>query len=135
MWSYQQAKKQYRETAKVPAGYTRAEMDRGFITRGLWKFSRHPNFAAEQSIWVILYLWGCVQTGTWFNWTAIGAISYLGVFAGSTPLTEDISAGKYLEYRVYQERVGRFLPKVFGKGWDEKEMEQGGGAAAKAKKR
>lgn len=25
---------------------------RGFITRGLWRYSRHPNFACEQSFWV-----------------------------------------------------------------------------------
>ena len=50
-------------------------------------------------------------------------VNYLGVFAGSTPLTEWISAGKYPEYKVYKQRVGMFLPWPFGKGWSEKEME------------
>lgn len=26
----------------------------GFVTRGLWAWSRHPNFAAEQTFWVSL---------------------------------------------------------------------------------
>ena len=122
-WNYHQAKDYYQKTAKVPAGWTRAQMDRGFNTTSLWGYSRHPNFAAEQSIWVILYLWGCYETGQYWNWTVVGMISYLSVFQGSTPLTEWVSAGKYPEYKAYQERVGKFLPKLFGKGWNEQEME------------
>ena len=46
-WNYHQAKHSYQKTAKVPAGWTRAQMERGFNTTGLWKYSRHPNFAAR----------------------------------------------------------------------------------------
>ncbi|KAK0914324.1 hypothetical protein LTR91_013587 [Friedmanniomyces endolithicus] len=123
-WNYHAAKLSYQQTAKVPAGYTRAQLDRGFNTTGMWKHSRHPNFAAEQAIWLILYQWACVDSHSLWNWTVGGVIAYLGVFAGSTPLTERISAGKYPEYRVYQERVGKFVPKLFGKRWDEREMER-----------
>jgi steroid 5-alpha reductase family enzyme len=56
-----------------------------------------------------------------YNWTAVGMIGYLLVFQGSTPLTEGISGGKYPEYKLYQERVGKFLPSLFGKGWNEEE--------------
>lgn len=136
-WVYHQAKAAYQKTAKVPEGWTRAQMDRGFNTTGLWRYSRHPNFAAEQAIWVILYLWGCVSAGgVWWNWTAAGVIGYLGVFAGSTPITEWISQGKYPEYKVYKERVGRFVPSLFfGKSWDEKEMETLGPKVAEEAKR
>jgi hypothetical protein len=34
------------------------------------------------------------------------------LFQASTWLTELLSAGKYPEYKVYQERVGKFLPKM-----------------------
>lgn len=122
-WNYHAAKAEYAKTAKPPTGYTRAQLDRGFNTTGMFKYSRHPNFAAEQAVWVTLYAWGAYATGEWANWTAAGMASYLGVFAGSTPLTEYISSGKYPEYKVYQQRVGKFLPWPFGKGWDEKEME------------
>jgi steroid 5-alpha reductase family enzyme len=145
-WDYHAAKSAYQKTAKVPPGWTRAQMDRGFNTTGLWKYSRHPNFAAEQLIWVTLYAWGCFRTETYLNWTAVGVIGYLGVFQGSTPITEAISAGKYPEYRLYQERVGKFLPLSLG--WDEEKMakeapklvedgkkkEGGGGGKAKGKK-
>ena len=36
------------------------------------------------------------------------------LFQGSTWLTELITAGKYTDYKEYQRRVGRFLPKIGG---------------------
>ncbi|KAK4047295.1 hypothetical protein OIV83_005473 [Microbotryomycetes sp. JL201] len=33
-----------------------AAVQRGFVTGGLWSYSRHPNFACEQSTWYVLYL-------------------------------------------------------------------------------
>jgi steroid 5-alpha reductase family enzyme len=35
-------------------GYTPADAQRGFVTKGLWAFSRHPNFACEQATWCVL---------------------------------------------------------------------------------
>ena len=32
--------------------WTQADVQRGFLTRGLWAWSRHPNFFCEQSFWV-----------------------------------------------------------------------------------
>jgi steroid 5-alpha reductase family enzyme len=116
-WNYHAAKNTYLTTAKVPPGWTRAQMDRGFNTTGLWKYSRHPNFAAEQTIWVTLYAWGAYATGCWWNWTVVGVVAYLGVFQGSTPITERISASKYADYKIYQKQVGKFLPLGFG--WNE----------------
>lgn len=118
-WNYQTAKASYKKTAKVPAGYKQEALDRGFIATGLWKYSRHPNFAAEQSIWVLLYQWACFETYSHFNWTFAGAMSYLFLFQGSTWLTELISSGKYPEYKIYQERVGKFLPNLMGKSWND----------------
>jgi steroid 5-alpha reductase family enzyme len=118
-WNFHNAKAAYQRTAKPQPGYSRAQLDRGFNTTGLWAFSRHPNFAAEQTIWVTLYAWAAYCTGSWWNWTAAGPLTYLSVFAGSTPLTEYISAGKYPEYKVYQQKVGRFLPSFLGSYWKE----------------
>ena len=68
------------------------------------------------------------------NWTAFGALAYILVFQGSTPLTEHITGGKYPEYSAYQERVGKFVPSPFSRGWNEKEMEvEGAKIAEKAK--
>ena len=32
--------------------WTKSDLKRGFITRGLWAWSRHPNFFCEQTFWV-----------------------------------------------------------------------------------
>lgn len=109
-WDFHQAKADYKETAKVPADYDRADLDRGFLTTGLWHYSRHPNFTAEQSVWVTLYVWSCIATGTLYNWTGVGAVSYLILFQASTWLTELLSARKYPDYQIYRRTVGKFLP-------------------------
>lgn len=109
---YQNAKKLYQKTAKVPPKYDQDALDRGFITSGLWSWSRHPNFAAEQAVWVVLYAWGARTSGIFANWTFIGALSYLILFQASTWFTELISAKKYPDYKEYQNRVGKFLPNI-----------------------
>ncbi|PNS17944.1 hypothetical protein CAC42_3903 [Sphaceloma murrayae] len=124
-WRFQNAKKDYQKTAKAPEGYTARELDRGFIASGLWQYSRHPNFAAEQTIWVALYQWACFDTSSLMNWTFCGALTYLLIFQGSTPITEWISKGKYPEYKEYQARVGRFIPSIASLGvWDKYVQEQ-----------
>lgn len=109
-WDYQSAKHQYQKDAKLPKGFKQADLDRGFITSGMWAYSRHPNFAAEQLIWLILYQWGCYATNVLYNWTLGGAAFLILLFQGSTWLTELISGGKYPEYADYQRKVGRFVP-------------------------
>jgi steroid 5-alpha reductase family enzyme len=109
---FQNAKKSYQKEAKVPHKFEQEDLDRGFVVTGLWSWVRHPNFAAEQAIWVVLYQWGCWTTHVLYNWTFIGAIAYLFLFQASTWFTELITAQKYPEYKEYQQRVGRFLPRL-----------------------
>ena len=116
---YHKAKHQYQKTAKVTGGYAREDLDRGFITSGLWSYSRHPNFAAEQSVWISLFLWAASITETYVNWTAVAPFVYLCLFQGSTLFTEWVTASKYPEYKEYQKQVGMFVP---GPGIDWKKL-------------
>ncbi|KAL3964731.1 hypothetical protein VFPBJ_03544 [Purpureocillium lilacinum] len=109
-WAYQTAKHQYQKDAKVPRGWNQADLDRGFVTSGLWAFSRHPNFFAEQSIWFVLYQWSCFATNSLYSYTFAGSAGLILLFQGSTWLTELITAGKYPEYPEYQSQVGMFIP-------------------------
>ncbi|KIK01250.1 hypothetical protein K443DRAFT_678515 [Laccaria amethystina LaAM-08-1] len=43
--------------------WTPDDARRGFITRGLWRYSRHPNFACEQSFWWIITFFPLVASG------------------------------------------------------------------------
>ncbi|CAK7230236.1 hypothetical protein SCUCBS95973_007505 [Sporothrix curviconia] len=109
-WDYQAAKYAYRGNGLVPAGYDKATLDRGFLAEGLWAYSRHPNFAAEQSVWIVLFQWSCYATGTLYSWAGVGALVLVLLFQGSTYLTERITSGKYPGYKEYQRQVGMFVP-------------------------
>ena len=69
-WIFQNAKratpsKSTRSHSKQApaASYCQPEdLKRGFITGGLFKYSRHPNFAGEQTIWFIFYAFACNAT-------------------------------------------------------------------------
>lgn len=89
--------------------------DKGFCQNGLWAWVRHPNYAAEQGIWLAFYLFSVAATGRWLNWSLTGAILLCLLFVGSSNFSEKISAGKYPAYRDYQRRVGRFLPLLLSK--------------------
>lgn len=109
-WDYQAAKARYRTDGRVTHPYTKADLDRGFVTSGLWAYSRHPNFAAEQLVWFVLYQWSCYASRVITSWAFAGSVSLMLVFQGSTWLTELISTGKYPEYKHYQANVAAFMP-------------------------
>jgi steroid 5-alpha reductase family enzyme len=89
------------------------EQQKGFCSTGLWAKVRHPNYAAEQGIWLAFYLFSVAATGRWLNGSLVGGILLLLLFQGSSDFSEKISAGKYAAYAEYQKRVGRFLPKLW----------------------
>lgn len=115
---YQTAKKSYQSTAKLPAGtdFSAEDLDRGFLNKGLWSLSRHPNFLAEQSVWVFLYAWSCWVTKSYYNWSGLGAVAYLLLFQASTWFTELLTNRKYEDYKIYQKAVGKFVPSILGGG-------------------
>lgn len=73
---------------------------KGFITDGLFKFSRHPNFFCEICMWWTMYLFSVSSQG--FNLSGGGALLLNLLFLGSTALTEKISCEKYPLYKQYQ---------------------------------
>ena len=82
----------------------------GFNTTGLWSVSRHPNYFAEQSIWVSFYIFSIGAGIGLINWSIIGALLLIVLFQGSSTLAEQISAGKYPAYADYCKQVPRFFP-------------------------
>jgi steroid 5-alpha reductase family enzyme len=108
-WRFQQEKKKAARNGSDPWGY----LKKGFIDRGLWARSRHPNYFAEQAIWVCFYLFSVSAGGQWLNWSISGCLLLIVLFQGSSAFAEEISAGKYPEYQDYQKRVPRFIPFGF----------------------
>lgn len=96
---------------RINAGEDLGPYAKGFITTGLWSKMRHPNYAAEQAIWIVFYFFSVAATGEGLNWTLAGAVLLVILFKGSSDFSEEVSAKKYPEYSAYQKQVGRFLPK------------------------
>ena len=106
-WNFQKEKYRLLNDKKPLGEY----YGKGFTHTGLWAYMRHPNYTAEQSIWIVFYLFSVVASGYWFNWSVAGCILLILLFYGSSNFSEDISASKYPAYKEYQKKVGRFIPK------------------------
>jgi len=94
-------------------GKYKLSLDKGFLTEGLWNYVRHPNFIAEQAIWVSFYFFGVAASGYWLNWSLAGPVLLILLFAGSSEFTERISMEKYPGYKYYKQQVPRFIPFIF----------------------
>lgn len=105
-WDFHKKKK----AALGAGGEVPERYRKGFVHSGLWALMRHPNYAAEQAIWIVFYFFSVAATGEWLNWSIMGAILLVLLFWGSSSFSESISAGKYPEYEAYRQKVPRFLP-------------------------
>lgn len=105
-WNYHKQKRILRDRGgDLPEKYAK-----GFIDSGLWGVVRHPNYAAEQAIWIVFYFFSVAASGQWINWSVMGAILLVLLFWGSSNFSESISKGKYPAYADYLKRVPRFIP-------------------------
>jgi steroid 5-alpha reductase family enzyme len=95
---------------RIKAGEDLGPYAHGFVRTGLWSVVRHPNYAMEQSVWIIFYGFSVVATGEWINWSIAGCLLLIILFKGSSDFSEELSAQKYPEYKEYQRKVPRFLP-------------------------
>jgi len=86
---------------------------KGFLDKGLWALSRHPNYFGEQGVWISFYFFSVIASGQWLNWSVAGCLLLVVLFQGSSNFSEEISAGKYPGYSEYQKKVSRFLPLKF----------------------
>jgi steroid 5-alpha reductase family enzyme len=103
----------HRRKARQPPGATP-----GFVTTGLWRYSRHPNFFFEQAQWWAFYALGATAAvsagaGVWggaVNASIAGAALLTLLFLGSTIFTESISAAKYPAYAEYRRTTSMLVP-------------------------
>ena len=102
MWNFQQDKKR-----RLAAGEA---VDKPFITTGLFRYSRHPNFFCEIAMWWIFYLFAVAASGEWLHWTALGFVGLTLQFIPALRLGETISAEKYPGYRDYQATTPALIP-------------------------
>lgn len=81
------------------------------IKTGLWRYTRHPNYFGEATMWwgIFVIVWG--STG---NFTAIvspGLITYLLLYVSGVPMLEK----KYennAEFQAYAQVTSKFIPWI-----------------------
>jgi steroid 5-alpha reductase family enzyme len=105
-WNFQNRKKAAVFDGKELTG----DLKKGFVNKGLWAYSRHPNYLAEQAVWVCFYLFSIAARAPVINWSITGCLLLVVLFQGSSAFGEEISAAKYPEYAGYQQNVPRFIP-------------------------
>jgi steroid 5-alpha reductase family enzyme len=102
---YQEEKYRQKKTGKVADFYKI-----GFTHTGLWAYMRHPNYSAEQAIWIVFYFFSVIATNIWLNWSIAGALLLVLLFKGSSDFSEEETEKKYPLYKKYIKEVGRFVP-------------------------
>jgi steroid 5-alpha reductase family enzyme len=77
---------------------------------GLWRWSRHPNYAGEIGLWFGLWLFGLASAPSWW-WTAVGPLAMLALFVFvSVPMMDRRSLERRPGYAEHMRRVAPLLP-------------------------
>ena len=79
------------------------------MDRGLWRYSRHPNYFGECCVWWGLYLFALAAGGWWSILSPLLMTFLLLRISGVVLLERDI-VKRRPEYRHYTERTNAFIP-------------------------
>ncbi|TGD84507.1 DUF1295 domain-containing protein [Mycolicibacterium sp. CH28] len=92
--------------------FVRAKQPGAVLDRGLWAWSRHPNYLGEIGFWLSLALFGVAASpGDWW-WLFIGVAAMTAMFLGaSIPLMERRSLQRRPQYQDVIDRVSILFPR------------------------
>jgi steroid 5-alpha reductase family enzyme len=79
------------------------------MDRGLWRYSRHPNYFGEVTMWWGIY---CLALSIPWGWISIiGPLTITGsiLFVSGIPMTERLMA-KTPGFAAYKKRTSVFIP-------------------------
>jgi len=92
--------------------FARAGAEGHTMDRGLWAWSRHPNYFGEFGFWFALALFGLSAAPSTWWWVFLGAAGIYAMFAfASIPMMEHRSLERRPEYAEVIARVPRFVPR------------------------
>ncbi len=81
------------------------------LDKGLWRYTRHPNYFGESVIWWGFFVMAVGYTGLTGLWTVISpvTITFLLLKVSGVPLLEE-KLMEEEEYREYAEKTSKFVP-------------------------
>ncbi len=92
------------------ARFKKDQENRGKImARGLWRYSRHPNYFGESLMWWGIYILALSVPGGWMTIVSPILITFLLVRVSGIPLLEKKYAGN-AEFQAYARRTNAFVP-------------------------
>src|SRR5882672_7770877 len=91
--------------------FNRTKQPGEICTRGLWGWSRHPNYLGEMGFWWGLWLFALAAAPAWY-WSVIGPLAITVMFlAASIPMLERRSHDRRAGYAEHVKRVPALLPR------------------------
>jgi steroid 5-alpha reductase family enzyme len=92
--------------------FARTKQPGEVMERGLWGWSRHPNYLGEIGFWFSLALFGLATSPSDWWWIFVGAIAMVALFLGaSIPMMEQRSLERRPRYQDVIDRVPMLLPR------------------------
>lgn len=92
------------------AHFLRRRANRGKVMRyGLWRYTRHPNYFGEATMWWGIWLIALSVPGAWFTVAGPLLITFLLLRVSGVTLTERAFASNP-EYAQYQKKTSAFIP-------------------------
>lgn len=85
------------------------ETDKKIMTEGLWKYSRHPNYFGEVTMWWGIWLMIATLPGAWIALMSPLMITFLILKVSGVPLLEEKYDGDP-EWEAYKQRTSIFFP-------------------------
>ena len=80
------------------------------MDKGLWRYSRHPNYFGQSSMWVGFALMAYGYTGAWWVFYAPLLMTWLLLKFSGVSLMESTITNRRPAYKDYMERTSAFIP-------------------------
>lgn len=91
--------------------------------KGIWKYSRHPNYLAEILMWWGVYIMMLFAAPVYWYMAFAPVLNMLLFMKISIPLMEKRQLSNKPGYAVYMQNTGMLLPKIIRKARDDKNRE------------
>lgn len=80
------------------------------MTKGLWAYTRHPNYFGDAAVWTGLTLIALESPHGWLTILSPAVMAFFLVKVSGKAMTERMMEKKYPEYADYKRRVSGFIP-------------------------